>query len=244
MAFLNGAEPAAERRAGDEDDAGHSSLQPGLQAKSGGQSGPEDVTITIRGSMAARMLGRGDAEERILAELAGLKQRLDGTDAAAARQAAEHAALRQTVQELHDKLAQLSSQVAMQASELRSALASPRSDFDSHSLRATPLPGQLERVSGDVNLLRMQVNPLAGELAQLQMRLGELESRLPPPPPPERPEGEIGVHAEGGADQKGVLAGIRDRFEQWRQPDKPATNGEAAANGSWLKQRLNSLWLW
>jgi prefoldin subunit 5 len=238
MAFLNGTEAAAERRAANDAEPLQSDPKPGVQ------SGPDDVTITIRGSMAARMLGRGDAEESILAELTGVSRRLDRMEAAAERRAADHEALRQTVQGLEERVAQLSGQVADQVTELRTELTRLRSDFDSHAVRAVLLPGQVERAQGQVDLLQRQVSPLAGELAQLQMRLGELEHRLGPPPPRPRSDVDAGAQTDGASDPKGVWGGILGRFEQWRQPGKASANGEASANGSWLKQRLNSLWLW
>jgi hypothetical protein len=236
MAFPNGAEAAAERRAAGDEESGQSSFQPGPQPKPGVQSGPEDVTITIRGSIAARMLGRGDAEERILGELAGLSQHLHDMETVAARRAADHEALQRTVQGLQEKVAHLSGQMAHQVTELSRL----RSTFDSHALSVVHLPGQLERALGQVSQLQMQVNPLAGELAQLHRRLAVLE---PPPAPPPRPGVDVRVQPDAGS---GMWAGIWDRFEKWHQPGKapPNGNGKAAANGSWLKQRLNGLWLW
>jgi hypothetical protein len=242
MAFLNGADAPADRRMADDGESGSSNLQSGVQTgfqsgfqagpKPAGQSGPEDVTITIRGSMAARMLGRGDAEERILDELNGMKQRLVDMEAAAARRAADHEDLQQTVRGLQETVARLGGHMADQMTELRTELSRIRSAFDNHALGVVHLPGQLERVQGQVGLLQSQ-------LTHLQLQVDNLERSATPAPP--IGGGAAPTDGTSGPKQPGWLW---DKLDKWRQPEKPAANGEAAANGSWLKQRLNGLWLW
>jgi hypothetical protein len=209
MAFLNGAEHGAE------------------------QAGADDVTITIRGLTAAKMLGRGDAEKRIIAELGALSQRLDGVEAAAAQRAAEQEELRLAVLGLREKVDHLSRQVDAQAVELRAELDRSRSDFDNQSFRLSLLPGKVEQVQGQVDQLQRQLNPLLMQLDQLQGQLGSRELTLASPGP--------AAGANGGADGGSAQKPLR-LWDRWRQQDKPPTDG-AAPNG-WFRQRLNGLWLW
>lgn len=214
MTFLNGAEPAGERRAADD---GQSD-----------QSGSDDVTITIRGLTAAKMLGRGDAEKRIIEELSQLSQRLDGMEAAAAQRATQHRELSQLVQGLQEKVAQLSGHLADQVRELRTELSRLRADVSDQAGRATHLPGRLDQVQGQVDLLQRQVGQLQGQLGPLQMQLDSLERTITPPSP---------TDAASSGQKPGWL-------DKWRQPERSPANGEASASNGWLKQRLNFLGLW
>jgi prefoldin subunit 5 len=207
MTFLNGAEPAGERRAADDGQSG--------------QSGSDDVTITIRGLTAAKMLGRGDAEKRIIEELSQLSQRLDGMEAAATQRATRHQALSQLVQGLQEKVAQLSGHLADQVRELRTELSRLRTDVSDQASKAAHLPGRIDQVQGQVDLLQRRVGPL-------QMQLDGLERAIAPP---------SATDAASSGQKPGWL-------DKWRQPDRSPTNGEASASNGWLKQRLNFLGLW
>ena len=199
MTFLNGA--------ADEGEPGH--------------SGHDEVVIRIRGRTAARMLGRGDAEKRILTELAGVKQRLDSMEATAAERATQYEALSQTVEGLQQKVAHLSGQVADHVTELRTELARLRNDYDAHAVRAAQMPGQVERVQMQVDYLQRQVGPVSGQITELQTDLLNLERRFSPAAA--LPSGhDAGTLSDAAPNTRPVS--IWDR---------------AAARTSWLKQRLN-----
>jgi predicted RNase H-like nuclease (RuvC/YqgF family) len=157
MAFQNGAEPRAERHA-----ANSGLSQP---------SGADDVTITIRGATAARMLGRGDAENRIIEELGALNRRLDAMEETAARRAAQHEAVSQAFQALQEKVEQLSRQLALQSAELDRL----RSDLDDQSFRTAPLSVRMDQLQG-------QIAPLIVQLGQMQAQIERLESAPAPKP--------------------------------------------------------------
>jgi predicted RNase H-like nuclease (RuvC/YqgF family) len=154
MAFQNGAEPRAERHAADS----------GLSQP----SGADDVTITIRGATAAKLLGRGDAENRILEEL---NRRLEAMEETAAHRAVQHEAVSQAVQALQEKIEQLSRQLAAQSAELDRL----RSDLDDQSFRAAPLSVKIDQLQG-------QINPLIGQLDRMQAQIDRLEGALAPKP--------------------------------------------------------------
>jgi chromosome segregation ATPase len=165
MAFLNGTD---ERRAAEDGESAPSTPD-------------DDVTITIRGHTAAKMLGRGDAESRILEELGELRHRLDSMEVAAVQRVAQHQALGQAVQGLQEKVAHLGGQVAQQVTELRTEVSRLRTDLGDQSFRAAHLPGKIDQVHGQIELLQHQVGPLQDHLGQLQTQLAALERTVAPP---------------------------------------------------------------
>ena len=84
------------------------------------QVAPDEVVITIKGPKAARMIDHTASEARIKeAIISALGPTLKGIEEAAAQRAADHASLRQLVQDLHVKDAQPNEEVIRLQEEIK-----------------------------------------------------------------------------------------------------------------------------
>ena len=157
-----------------------SSIEATRSAPDSAQAGmPGGVTITVTGSVAADMIGRGETERRAREALAGeLRGRLEALEAELVRKAAEQERLERTVEELRGQLAQLGVQTGDQATQLRTELGRMRGGFVEAGDRFRDLHGRLERLEGALEGLHGTVGGLEGTVGGLDHKVGSLQQTV------------------------------------------------------------------
>jgi chromosome segregation ATPase len=210
-------------------------------------SGLDDVVIKIRGRTAAKFLGRGEVEKEILAALADVGKRLDIMETAAAQHETRS---KEAVDSLRLKVDQLGGRLADQVGELRADLNRLRNDLEMHIASAGQVSGQVERAQMQLDYLQRQAaqhDALQGKVVALESQVGSAISNI----------GVDVVNLQSqivDVDRKlsttdAKLDTLEKKVEdlrwwaklalKWRHAEKPPADGEAPANTSWLKQRLN-----
>jgi chromosome segregation ATPase len=217
-------------------------------------SGLDDVVIKIRGRTAAKFLGRGEVEKQVLAALADLGKRLETMEMAAN----QHEKLsKEAVDNLQLKVDQLGGRLADQVGELRADLNRLRNDFGGHVASAGQMSGQVERAQMQLAYLQRQAaqhDALQGKVMALESQLGSAISNIGVDVVNLQSQIVGAGNKLAEVDQKLSTTDAKvDTLEKkvedlrwwaklaikWRHAEKPPADGEAPANTSWLKQRLN-----
>jgi septal ring factor EnvC (AmiA/AmiB activator) len=143
------------------------------------RAGRGDVSITITGWLAEKVIGHGETEARAREALAReLRQRLDAIEAAVSQRASEHERLEQLIHDLRGQVAQLNGQAADQITQLRTEVGRMRSGFAEAGDRFRDLHARLDRLERGVENLGSPVENLQGTIERLQDTVGGLEGKL------------------------------------------------------------------